>query len=133
MLHAVQTPVLKLAMVGAAGIATMAGASALQTPSHAVRQHLALHAPVRPGAIYLTAFADGDVTVQLADSRPYRITFTITATLPDRCDWQATEVLDPIDATTYAYSYDEEMLGCAPGAEPQYIPTPRTGTVTVED
>ena len=63
----------------------------------------------------------------------YRITFQTRATLPDSCEWIATEVLTPIDDDTYAYSYDEHMLSCEPGAEPRYVATPRTGTVIVED
>jgi len=133
MLHAVQAPVLKLVMVGAAGIAAATGYSMTRTPSHEVTQRLALHAPINPNFIYLTAWDHGDVSVTLDSDRPHRITFTIRGVLPDACEWEATEVLLPIDAKTYSYSYDEEMLGCAPDAEPRYVATPRTGLVTVED
>ena len=132
MLHAVQAPVLKLALVAAAGIAAVAGYGVTKS-SHEVTQRLALHAPIKPHAIYLTAFDDGDVTVKLDDARPHKITFKIRGTLRDTCEWEATEILIPIDDKTYSYSYDEEMLSCAPGAEPEYVATPRTGLVTVED
>jgi hypothetical protein len=132
MLHAVQAPMLKLVAVAAASVAAVAGYSATKNCcSHT--QRLALHAPVKPHAIYLTAWDEGDVTVKLDDEGPYRITFKMRATLRDTCVWEATETLIPLDKETYSYSYDEEMLYCAPGAEPMYVPTPRTGFVTVED
>jgi hypothetical protein len=132
MLHAVQAPVAKLVAVAVASVAAVAGFAPKDTSSP-ITQRLSLHAPVLPHAIYLTAFHDGDVTVKLQDSKPHRITFRMRATLDDTCQWEATEVLLPINDKTYSYSYDEVMLGCDPGAEPRYIATPRIGTVTVED
>jgi hypothetical protein len=134
MLEAVQAPVLKLAAVAVASVAALAGfAPKHKCSGDAVTQRLSLHAPVLERAIYLTAFHDGDVTVKLDNAKPHRITFRMRATLDDTCQWEATEVLLPMDDKTYSYSYDEVMLSCAPGAEPRYIATPRAGHVTVED
>jgi len=124
---------LKLVAVAAASVAAVAGYSATKSSSGPHTQRLALHAPVNPHCIYITAWEDGDVSVKLDDAGPYRITFKNRATLRDTCVWEATETLIPIDKETYSYSYDEEMLYCAPGAEPMYVATPRTGFVTVED
>jgi hypothetical protein len=132
MLHAVQAPVLKLIAVAGASVAAVAGFSG-KTCSHEVTQHLVLHAPEKPNAIYLTAFENDRTTVTLESAGAYRITFQTRATLPDSCEWITTEVLVPLDDERYAYSYDERMLSCAPGAEPRYVATPRTGLVTVED
>lgn len=133
MLHAVQAPVLKLIAVAGASVAAVAGFSGKTCCSQEVTQHLLLHAPEKPNAIYLTAFENDRTTVTLKEAGSYRITFQTRATLPDTCEWIATEVLVPIDEDRYAYSYDEQMLSCEPGAEPRYIATPRTGLVTVED
>jgi hypothetical protein len=132
MLHAVSAPVLKLVAVGALGTAAVVGFTPKTCEKGPITQRLSLHAEVLPHAIYLTAFHDGDVTVTLDNDRPHRITFRMRATLDDTCKWEATEILLPLDDKTYSYSYDEVMLSCDPGAEPRYIPTPRTGTVTVE-
>ncbi|HEU0034045.1 MAG TPA: hypothetical protein VFQ53_25635 [Kofleriaceae bacterium] len=130
-LLAVETPVVKMAAV--AGLA-IAGALAFG-PSHAATEHplvqrLTLHAPIQPNAIYLTAWADGDIYVTTEDGRPHELTFEMKLFTNDGCQWLGTEHLTPIDDATYAYSYDEQMLSCEPGAIPQYIATPRTGLVT---
>jgi hypothetical protein len=132
MLQAVQAPVLKLIAVAGASVAAMAGFGGTKS-SNEITQHLVLFAPEKPGAIYLTAFEDDHATVTLKEAGSYRITFQTRATLPDTCEWIATEVLVPISDDRYAYSYDEQMLSCDPGAEPRYVATPRTGVVVVED
>jgi len=133
MLHAVQAPVLKLIAVAGASVAAMVGFSGKTCCTDEVTQHLVLYAPEKPGAIYLTAFENDHATVTLKEAGSYRITFQTRATLPDTCEWIATEVLVPLDERRYAYSYDERMLSCDPGAEPRYVATPRTGLVVVED
>lgn len=125
---------MKLIAVAAAGAAAIVGFGGGKTCSKGdVTQHLVLNAPEKPGAIYLTAFENGRTTVNVKEAGNYRITFQTRATLPDTCQWLATEVLVPIDDSRYSYSYDEQMLSCAPDAEPAYVPTPRTGIVVVAD
>ena len=58
MLHAVSAPVAKLVAVAVASVAAVAGFAPKDT-SGPITQRLALHAPVLPHAIYLTAFHDG--------------------------------------------------------------------------
>ena len=94
--------------------------------------HLALHAVAQPGALYLTAWRHGNVSVRIRGDKLVPLTFETLASVNDGCRWQGTETLVPIDNRRYAYRYDETILECDPGATP-YIKTPRTGIVTVED
>jgi hypothetical protein len=94
--------------------------------------HLALHAVARPGALYLTAWRHGPVSVQIEGDKLVPLTFETLAWVNDGCRWQGTETLVPLNNRRYAYRYDETILDCEPGSTP-YIKTPRTGIVTVED
>jgi hypothetical protein len=90
-----------------------------------------LHAPVMANAIYVSAWNDGDVFVSHDGSDAKTLTFTRRADEHDGCRWQGTEVLRPIGARAYVYSYDEQILSCEPDAHP-FVRTPRRGIVTVE-
>lgn len=94
--------------------------------------HLALHAVAQPGALYLTAWRHGNVSVPIRGDKLVPLTFETLASVNDGCRWQGTETLVPLDNRRYAYRYDETILDCDPGATP-YYKTPRTGIVTVED
>ena len=131
MLQAVEAPLLKTAVVGAAVLAGML-ALAPAKPDSSLVQRLELHAPEEPGALYLTAWDSGDVTVHLRYSEPHTLTFQTQAFINDGCEWLATERLVPTGPDRYAYSYDEEILSCEPGATPARK-TPRTGYVLVVD
>lgn len=137
MLHAVEAPGFKLAVVG--GLALALGASAsTRTHVRAPEPHMAVHrlalrAPVAPDTIYLTAWSEGDVYVTRDDANPRPIVFETRAILSDNCEWLGTETLTPVDDDTYRYVYDETVLACAPGSSPGYIKTPRTGIAIVED
>lgn len=136
MQHAVEAPGFKLAVVGGLTLALALGASAT-TRAHAPTSHLtvhrlALHAPVLPDALYLTAWSMGDVYISRDDAHPQPMVFENKAELDDGCLWMGIETLSPIDANTYRYTYDEKILGCEPGCEPGYIKTPRVGIATVE-
>jgi hypothetical protein len=138
MLHAVQAPGFKLTVVGGAALALALGALSTgrsHAESHRTVHRLALHAPALPDALYLTAFAMGDVFVSRDDASPQPIVFQTREELDDGCMWQGTETLTPIDGNAYFYRYDETILSCEPGVVPyeKYIRTPRTGCVTVED
>lgn len=134
MLHAVEHTRWKTLVVGALALAMMTGlAAARHHPrAHQAAVHrLALDAPVRPHAFYLTAWDQGDITLAF-DGDPQPVTIKTRALMDDGCHWLATETLTPADATHYAYTYDEEKLSCEPGADPdRYITTPRTGVVTI--
>ena len=100
---------------------------------HSPRSHrLVLHAVDEPSCIYVTAWRHGDVRLAVDPGKLAPLRFSTRAWLSDGCQWLGRERLDPIGPRTYAYRYDEIILGCDPDAEP-YVKTPRTGTVTVED
>ena len=96
------------------------------------KHHLALHAVDQPGALYLTAWRNGTVSVPIKGDKLVPLRFSMKASINDGCRWEGIETLLPIDNHRYFYRYDEEILECEPGADP-YLKTPRTGLVTVED
>jgi hypothetical protein len=129
---AVQAP-LKLVAVGGATLALAIGTLAMPAhASHRTTHRLSLSAPELPEAIYITAWARGDVMITRDDSNLRPITLTSRARISDGCTWLGIEHLVPIDARHYRYSYDEAIVSCEPDAVP-YVKTPRTGLVTVED
>lgn len=130
MLQAVPLPLLKSAFVGAAALAGMLALAPAK--STATVQRLELHAPEEPNALYLTAWDQGDVYVRLVDGKARPLKFQTHAFINDGCEWLATERLVPTGPDRYAYSYDEEILSCAPDATPARK-TPRTGYVLVVD
>jgi len=133
MQQALTTPVMRSVVVGALFFGMgLAGALTLPPRHEPMTRRLVLHAHERPNAIYLSAWRDGDLRVTFEDGQLRPITFHVRATLADGCRWMGTETLVPIDARTFAYEYDDTSLDCAPH-ETQYIPTPRTGLVTVEN
>jgi hypothetical protein len=130
-MQAIEVPVLKATMVAALAFGTFAipmfGPHHHRQPQH----RLVLHAPVRAHAIYLTAWSAGDFMypVDVDDLQPIR--FAMKAYISDGCEWLGEETLIP-DGDRYAYSYDETILSCDPGATPA-IKTPRTGFVTIDE
>jgi hypothetical protein len=108
----------------------LAATAAMVKPPHMHR--LVLHAPVHCGEYYLTAWRHGPVRVPAGDEGD-TLTFRTRAELNDGCRWDSTETLVPIDAKRYAYSYEDHLVSCPPGAPSLYVPTPRTGYVDVLD
>ena len=127
MLQAVEAPLLK---AGLAGAAVLAGMLALAPTDTALIQRLELHAPEEVGALYLTQWDRGDVYVRLENGMARPLVFQTHAFVNDGCEWLATERLVPNGPDRYDYSYSEEILSCEPGARP-YRKTPRTGYVRV--
>ena len=128
MLHAVEAGVLKVTAI--AGAALMVGAfAAPRDPS--VVQRLELHAPKRAGAIYETAWENGDVRITLRDGKPAPRIFQ-KRSFHWGCEWLSVETIVPDGPNRYFYTYDEEKLWCSENAEPS-IATPRTGYVIVVD
>jgi hypothetical protein len=128
MLQAVETPVLKVAAVAGAALALLVGFKASE-PEPSMRR-LVLHAPEQCNAIYLTRWEQGEVIVTSEQARR-PLTFKQRAFINDGCEWLGIEQLTPTADGGFAYTYDEEILSCQPGATPA-IKTPRTGYVTVE-
>ena len=132
MLQAIEAPVLKLTAL--AGVALAVGVMA---PHHARHErtnsphHLTLHAPVNPSATYWTVFDNGPVDLMLPEG-VFQI--EVTGRFVDGCDWRGIETFTPLNAHRYAYSYDEQLVGCGPGGDPSNtIKTPRTGYVSVDE
>jgi hypothetical protein len=121
-----------------AGLAVVIGIAQLpathRSGAHRVRLTLEAPPPEHQGTLYISAFSDGgDVTIttDYDDLVPLRI--ETRAYLNDGCRWLGTETLTPMDATHYAYAYDEDILSCEPGAPYiETMKTPRQGVVTVE-
>lgn len=125
MLHAVQAPVLKAALVaGAAGLVAMFA----MAPAP-VTQRLRLHAPSEACAIYATQWKHGDIKITLPDGEPRAMTFHRRESAWG-CEWLSTEHIVPDGPNRYFYSYDEEKLSCASDA-PASRRTPRVGYVEV--
>ena len=127
-MQAIEAPVLKLAVVAAAGLALGALAP---TKQHRETHRLVLHAPVRPHSVYLSAWMDGDPEVALDSNALQPMRFEMSAQVSDGCHWLGMETLTPTDHHTFTYSYDEQILSCEPGSTPA-TKTPRTGYVTIE-
>src|SRR5438874_7705464 len=126
---AVEVPLFKHAALGVAALGLVVGLAPHHTHH---RHHLALHAPSRCHAIYLTAWSQGEVAISRDDAKLETITFETRAIIPDGSIWMGTETLVPIDAHRYRYSYDETILETPPDGT-RYVKTPRTGYVVVED
>lgn len=131
MQQALTSSIARAVVVGGLLLALSLALSRGHTDSH--RQvRLVLHAVSKPNAVYLSWWRDGDVRVELEPGQLSGMMFTCRAWVDDGCQWKGIETLEPIDARHYAYSYEEVVLRCRPGAVP-YHKTPRTGIVTVED
>lgn len=133
MLQAVTTPVMKSIVLG--GLLLAAGLGIAQVvPSDSCAKRLVLHARQQPGAVYLSAWRDGDVVLALDTDQGTlpAITFKSRASGHDGCRWLGVETLTPLDERTYSYAYNEYILECDRDARP-YVKTPRTGFVVVRD
>jgi hypothetical protein len=116
-----------VALVGGA----LLGLGALFIPGSASTYRLVLHAPERPGTIYVSAWNDGDVIASHDGSDGKTITYVRRAEEHDGCSWEGRETLTPLGPRAYLYTYDERIVSCEADAKP-FDRTPRTGIVTVE-
>jgi hypothetical protein len=115
----------------AGGAALMLGAWLWPQANSPGMYRLVLHAPVQPGAFYLSAWNEGDVFAAVDARDPKPLVFTRHAIEHDGCSWTGLESLEPLTATTYHYSYEETVDSCRLGAVP-FVKTPRAGFVTLE-
>jgi hypothetical protein len=132
MQHALTSPVARAVLVGGLLLAVSLGLSRARAADAPREVRLVLHAVEEPGAVYLSWWRDGDVRIALEPGALEPMMFTIRAWVSDGCHWKGIETLEPIDGRHFAYSYNETLLRCRPGAEP-YMKTPRTGIVTIEN
>jgi hypothetical protein len=129
MLQALTAPFLSSVLLGALALGLTATVPEPAPPETARR--LMLHAGRQPHAIYITAWACGDVVANVREGALEPMRFTTRAWISDGCRWEGVETLVPIGPRTFAYDYRENILECAPDAVPAYK-TPRKGFVTVE-
>lgn len=83
--------------------------------------------------MYFSAWADGqDVVADKDGSDNQTVTYRRRYVWFDRCVWEATETLTPVDAKHYEYQYRETPESCPEGARAALgATTPRDGNVTV--
>jgi hypothetical protein len=129
MLQALTVPLYRSVALGGLLLALTVAQARETKPQHVRR--LALHAVAEPGALYLTAWRNGAVRVPFEGEALVPLTFNTVALVNDGCRWLGIETLVPRDHDSYAYRYEEAILGCEPGAVP-YLKTPRTGVVTID-
>jgi hypothetical protein len=131
MLQAIEAPVLKLAAVAGALLAASAFIPHHKSVEIARPHHLTLHAPVNPYATYWTVFDNGPVDLMLPDG-VFQI--EVTGRYIDGCDWKGIETFTPVNAQRYAYTYDEQLVGCGPDGDASHtIRTPRAGYVSIDE
>jgi hypothetical protein len=90
---------------------------------------LVLETQSDPQCVYGSAWNGGDVVLSHDASDGRTVTLTSRYDFADGCTWEAIEVLTPA-GDGYAYSYDEHVVECSPGATAG-IACPRRGHVTV--
>lgn len=128
MQQALTTPAFRSVVVGGILLGLGVAAATIDHACDDATRRLVLHTVSEPDAIYLSAW-DGDVLrVRFHDQELRPITFTMRAKVHG-CHLLATETLTPIDARTFAYAYDEQVLSCEKGAAIRK--TPRSGIVTI--
>ena len=123
----------KVGMTGLAlGVGLLLGAGALGVREH-YRPHsylLVLDGARQDGMIYYSVFGPEPVIADhdASDGKPvvYRSDFEWV----DGCTWQSVETLTP-DPTGYSYAYDEHLVACPDGLEPNGVPSPMKGHVSI--
>ena len=107
------------------------GLAALLWPRH---HRYAAHLEARswPCAIYFSAWDDGPVVLE-QDGSGGDLHFHRRFVWSDRCTWESTEQLTPVDKSRFLYRYSERVVSCPPGLSPRGLATPRNGIVTLEE
>jgi hypothetical protein len=129
-MQALVAPVGKSLLIAALAVGAFA---VLPHRSHRHHHHhrLVLHAVSNPDALYLSAWMDGPVDVELDADHLRPLHFEMRAHVTDGCYWHGWETLTPSGDHRYAYAYNDEKLACSPHPIATE-PTPRTGWVEVQ-
>ena len=129
-MQALVAPVGKSLLIAALAVGAFA---VLPHRSHHHHHHhrLVLHAVSNPDALYLSAWTDGPVEVDLDADHLRPLHFEMRAHVTDGCYWHGWETLTPSGDHRYAYAYNDEKLSCSPHSL-DTVPTPRTGWVEVQ-
>ena len=131
-MQAFVAPVGKSLLVAAAAVGALAVIPHRHHHHHHHHHHrLVLHAQSNPDALYLSAFSDGPVDVDIDADHLQPLKFEMRAHVSDGCRWHGWEVLTPAGNHRYAYAYNDEKLSCSPHPL-DTVPTPRTGWVEVQ-
>ena len=129
-MQALEVPVGKSLLIAALAIAAFA-----VIPHHRHHHHhkhkLVLHAVSNPHALYLSAWMDGPVEVELDPDHLQPLHFEMRAHVSDGCRWRGWETLTPSGDHRFAYAYNDEKLSCSPHPL-DTVPTPRAGWVEVQ-
>ena len=115
----------------ALGLGLLLGAGALGVREH-YRPHsylLVLDGERPAGMSYFSVFGAEPVVVNHDASDGATVVYRSDFEWLDGCTWQSVETLTP-DATGYAYAYDEHLVACPDGLEPNGIASPMTGHVS---
>ncbi|MEO6950334.1 MAG: hypothetical protein ABI321_00870 [Polyangia bacterium] len=115
----------------ALGIGLLLGAGALGVSEH-YRTHsylLVLDGERQEGMSYYSVFGPEPVVINHAALDGKAVVYRSDFEWVDGCTWQSVETLTP-DATGYAYAYDEHLVACPDGLEPNGVPSPMTGHVS---
>ncbi|MEO6774902.1 MAG: hypothetical protein ABI467_18180 [Kofleriaceae bacterium] len=127
-MQAFEVPVGRSVLVAALAVGAIAAMPQRHHPDH---HRLVLHAVSSPDALYLSAWMDGPVELELDADHLRPLRFDMRANVSDGCRWRGWETLTPIGDHRYAYAYDDEKLSCAPHPIAT-VHTPRIGWVEVQ-
>jgi hypothetical protein len=127
-MQAFEVPVGKSLLVAALALGAFA---VIPTHHHHHNHRLVLHAVSNPDALYLSAWMNGPVELELDAGHLQPLRFEMRAHVSDGCRWRGWETLTPSGDHRYAYAYDDEKLSCAPHSL-DTVHTPRTGWVEVQ-
>jgi hypothetical protein len=130
-MQAFEVPVGKSLLIAALAVGAFAVVPHGRHHHHHHHHRLVLHAVSNPDALYLSAFTDGPVDLELDADHLRPLKFEMRAHVSDGCRWRGWETLTPSGDHRYAYAYNDEKLSCSPHPL-DTVPTPRTGWVEVQ-
>ena len=130
-MQALEVPVGKTLLIAALAVGAFAVVPHRRHHHHHHHHRLVLHAVSNPDALYLSAFAEGPVDIDLDADHLQPLKFEMRAHVSDGCRWHGWETLTPSGDHRFTYAYNDEKLSCSPHAL-DTVPTPRVGWVEVQ-
>ena len=131
-MQAFEVPVGKSLLIAALAVGAFAVIPHRRHHHHHHHHRLVLHAVSNPNAVYLSAFMDGPVELDLDADHLQPLKFEMRAHVSDGCRWRGWETLTPSGDHRYAYAYNDAKLSCSPHSDNSVVPTPRVGWVEVQ-
>src|SRR5438309_9121123 len=108
-MQAFEVPVGKSLLVAALAVGAFAVMPRRDHHCHHHHHHhhrLVLHAVDKPDTLYLTAWMDGPVDLELDPDHLEPLRFDMRAHVSDGCHWHGWETLTPSGDHRYTYAYD---------------------------